>query len=84
MGVDMVHLLGRDPGIGQGLLHGLTGPGRVGTGDHVVVGVAAGAAAGDLRVAVGRPMPGIGRALEHERDASLAQHEAVTIAIEGA
>ena len=47
-----------------------------------MVGVAAGAVAGDLGVRDGRSAAGVGRSLEHERHAPFAQHEAVAAAVE--
>ena len=84
VGVDVVDLAGLDLRVGQGLAHGGGGRGGVGAGDHVVVGVAAGPAAGDLGIGVRRPAAGVGGPLQHERHAPLAQHEPVAAAVERA
>ena len=82
MGVDVVDLAGLDPRVGQGLAHGGGGRGRVGAGNHVVVGVAAGPAAGDLGVGMRAATAGVAGPLEDERHSSLTEHEAVSAAVE--
>ncbi len=77
-------LAGLDPRVGQGLAHGGDGRGRVGAGDHVVVRVAGGPAAGDLGVGVRRATASVAGPLQHECHASLTEHEPVSAPVERA
>ena len=83
VGVDVIHLIGRDAGVVERLAHGRRRRFRVRAGDDHVMGVAAGAKAGHLRIDAGR-VAGRLLALQHEHGAALGHHETVAAAVERA
>ena len=83
MGVDVVHRLRGNPGVGQGLGH-TGGPARpAGGGGGDVVGVAGGAIAQHLPQDLRPPGPGAGQFLQHQDARPLPHNKAAPLPVKG-
>ena len=83
VGVDVVHLLRGNAGVGQRLLHAADGPHAAGSRGGKVVGVTVGTVTHYFRVNFGTARLGVFKAFQHEDAAALAHDEAAAAGVKG-